>query len=350
MTQPSISVIVPTYNRADDLPGAVESILRQTVSVAEVIVVDDGSTDDTPEVIRALPGPVRGFRQPNQGPAAARNLGMREAVGDVVAFLDVDDRWDPKKSEVQLAVLEAHPEVGWCTSDLKAVDRGGVPRRDHRGLADLVPVFGDLGVSLEEWLGSRLERGSVRNGERLYTCFLGDAFGLLLHGNFVFPSATIIRRAVAEEVGPFDPHFRRTEDNDYFLRMARVAPMAAVTEQFVDYRTGESDAMTASRHADALIDEAMECIAVAVDRAGELSEYEERAYRRGRELLYRRQAYTRLSNLDRAGARAAIRGFWEDRGGPDLATVPLLLTTFVPDRGLRWMAKAKRIVSAARRR
>ena len=109
----TVSVIIPTYNRANWLPETVATILNQTQPPLEVLIVDDGSTDDTAAVCAAFPETVRHIRQQNAGVSAARNRGMREAKGEWIAFADSDDPWEPTKLEVQLNVLETLPETEW---------------------------------------------------------------------------------------------------------------------------------------------------------------------------------------------------------------------------------------------
>lgn len=113
-----VSVIVPTYNRADCVGRAIDSILAQTVPCAELIVVDDGSTDETPTVLQRYGSKLWVLRQPNLGPGAARHRGLAAATGDWVAFLDSDDLWHPEKIERQLAALRAFPECGACYTDV----------------------------------------------------------------------------------------------------------------------------------------------------------------------------------------------------------------------------------------
>src|SRR5262245_15747118 len=112
MTSDSVSVVIPTYNCGRLVTEAVDSVLGQTVPPAEVIVVDDGSQDDTAERLAAYAGRVRYLRQENQGVAAARNCGVAASGGEVVAFLDADDVWHPRKLEFQLAALDRHPGLG----------------------------------------------------------------------------------------------------------------------------------------------------------------------------------------------------------------------------------------------
>lgn len=104
-----ISVIMPAYNRASYIREAIESILAQTAGRHEIIVVDDGSTDDTASVARACGPSVKVYSQPNQGIGAALNHGLRHATGEWIAFLDSDDVWTPHKTAVQLAHFAAHP-------------------------------------------------------------------------------------------------------------------------------------------------------------------------------------------------------------------------------------------------
>ena len=108
---PSISVIIPAYNSAGCVGRAIDSVLAQTYPVLEVLVVDDGSTDNTAQVVESYPVPVRLLRQPNGGPAAARNHGAREAQGEWLALLDADDSWLPQKLERQ-ASFTNKPMVG----------------------------------------------------------------------------------------------------------------------------------------------------------------------------------------------------------------------------------------------
>src|SRR5262245_56795787 len=105
MTPPTVSVVIPSYNCGHLVTEAVDSALGQTTPPTEIIVIDDGSKDDTGERLSGYEGRVRYFRQENQGVAAARNSGVQEAVSEFVAFLDADDVWHPRKLELQLEVL-----------------------------------------------------------------------------------------------------------------------------------------------------------------------------------------------------------------------------------------------------
>lgn len=136
----SISVIIPAYNREAYLAEAIESVLAQTLPPDEVIVVDDGSTDSTAEIARSYGRQVRCISQENQGCGAARSAGLKEAHGTLIAFLDSDDVWLERKLEIQLAYLQAHPEIDMVYCHMKLflspeIDPASVPKFDAREIA-----------------------------------------------------------------------------------------------------------------------------------------------------------------------------------------------------------------------
>ena len=114
----TVSAIIPAYNAGPFIVEAVESIRQQGAAVREIIIVDDGSTDNTEELVAALGEDIRYVRQENSGPSAARNLGVKLATSPLIAFLDADDVWTPNKIAEQLAIFQAYPDVGLVASDM----------------------------------------------------------------------------------------------------------------------------------------------------------------------------------------------------------------------------------------
>ena len=192
----TISVVIPTYNRAREVGAAIESALAQTRPALEIIVVDDGSTDETPDVLARYGQRIRVVRQVNQGVSAARNAGIAAARGDLVAFLDSDDVWLPRKLELQAARIEADPGLGLV----------------HCGVD-----FAGTGIRLDGMEGSvaleilRLERSVI-----------------VAHG-----SGVLVPRRVAEEVGGFDVRMRVSEDWDFCYRVAARYRIGFVAEVLV---------------------------------------------------------------------------------------------------------------------
>jgi glycosyltransferase involved in cell wall biosynthesis len=192
----TISVIIPVFNRAGEVCNAIDSALAQTLPPLEVIVVDDGSTDETPDVLARYGDRIRVVRRSNQGVAAARNAGIAIARGDLLAFLDSDDVWLPRKLELQASRIEADPELGLV----------------HCGVD-----FEGTGINLDGMEGSvateilRLERSVI-----------------VAHG-----SGVMVPRRVAEEVGGFDARMRVSEDWDFCYRVATRRRIAFVAEPLV---------------------------------------------------------------------------------------------------------------------
>lgn len=202
MSEPIVSVIIPTYNRAALLPQALESALAQTFKATEIIVINDGSVDETATVLdMQYAGRVRVITQSNQGIAAARNAGIRAAGGRYIAFLDSDDRWLPEKLAKQVSYLEAHPAVGLLATHLWECEVGSEQTRIVSP-----PAF---------------PRG----------------FHDLLRGpNFVQTSTVMVRRECLELVGLFDPELPTLEDWELWLRIARRFAIACLPDVLCEHR------------------------------------------------------------------------------------------------------------------
>ncbi|MCB9450364.1 MAG: glycosyltransferase [Anaerolineaceae bacterium] len=203
------SVIIPTFNRSALLREAVDSALAQNYRPLEVIVVDDGSTDDTAELMAAYGDGVRYIRQANAGVSAARNHGFSVSKGAFVAFLDDDDRYLPQKIERQVAYIQAHPAVGLVHSRYLLGNAAG-------------QVVGRMGLLSE-----------------------GDVLKELLHRNFLWMSAPLIRRDVLEKVGGFDEALSTAADYDLWLRIADAGyPFGCVQEPLGIYRLQHGSMVT----------------------------------------------------------------------------------------------------------
>jgi glycosyltransferase involved in cell wall biosynthesis len=199
-----VSVIIPVYNQAGYLRQAIDSVLAQTYTDFELIVVDDGSTDDTPAVIARFGGRIRAFRKPNGGFATALNLGIRSSRAAWVAWLSADDLWTPEKLARQMTAVRNSGPVGLVFTD-----------------------FLKIGPD-----GSVLER--VHAPDQLSTP--RATFLHLLRGCYVNGSTVLIPRAVLEELGLFGERERLAADYDLFLRIAARHAILHVPEPLVLYR------------------------------------------------------------------------------------------------------------------
>ena len=338
----TVSVVIPSYNRADLLEQTVRAALAQTLPPLEVIVVDDGSTDATPQVCATFVEPVRCIRQENKGLPAARNTGIRAARGDWVALVDSDDLWPPEKLAVQVAATQA-VGAGWSVTGFGLIDPDGarVPA-DHLGFEYAFPIFEESGRSADRHLGAWLERRLVDVGGREVPVYTGDAYGLLFEGNVALPSTALVSREVFDRAGLFDESFRWAEDTEFFHRAAAVSPVAVVMERLADYRIGHAS-MISSGDRSPFIRYAIKSAEQAAKLRAPHSEREARAYREGILRLRLRLAYNRMSSFDGAGARQAVREIWGSGEWP-LRSVAIFAASLFPAWALRTLHRAKRLV------
>ncbi|HXJ20302.1 MAG TPA: glycosyltransferase family 2 protein [Polyangia bacterium] len=245
-----VSVVIPSYNRAYCLPRAVDSVLHQTHPNVEVIIVDDGSTDDTGAVVSARYGGdprVRYHRQQNAGISGARNAGLALATGDYVALLDSDDEWLLWKLELQIACMRAHPEVGMTWTDMLAVDPQGTVMDGAylRAMYDAYrwyPRSEDLFKQIEPLDRLTARAAEVAPGRNFY---YGDIGAQMLMGSLVHTSTVVLTRERAQAVRTFREDLRfGGEDYEYHLRTCRLGLVGYLDVSSIRYQRGNADRAT----------------------------------------------------------------------------------------------------------
>ncbi len=213
-----ISVVIPAYNRAQYVVEAVRSVQAQTRPATEVIVVDDGSTDDTAQAARAAGACV--IPQANSGLPAARNTGIMGATNPWIAFLDDDDLWESTKLERQWQLIDRCPQIGFAFTDHSAFNEEG-------------PVFASLYAKYpERW--RQVQRHPV--GPGLSVCETEDALRRFYRWNFVNVSSLLIRRDLLLRIGLFDASLKAWEDWEITLRLFGAAIGGVVEEPLVRRR------------------------------------------------------------------------------------------------------------------
>jgi glycosyltransferase involved in cell wall biosynthesis len=196
---PKVSVIIPAYNPGSYLDEAIQSVVAQTFTDWECIVVDDGSTENLSRIEKMDPR-IRLIRQPNRGVSAARNNAILNSTGEYIAFLDADDLYLPTKLEKQVKLMILDPRIGYCHTSFRLIDAAGV----------------DIGPG--------------------YKCFAAETHTEMLeHGGFLCGTSIVTRRAIAS-AGLFDPLLRSGEDYDFALRVARFFRVAHISEYLYLYR------------------------------------------------------------------------------------------------------------------
>ncbi|MGD8344984.1 MAG: glycosyltransferase [Desulfobacterales bacterium] len=207
--KPLVSVIIPTYNRDWIVTEAIESVLAQDFSDYELIVVDDGSTDRTPEILAAYQNQLTVLRQANCGVSAARNRGIAAAAGRLIAFLDSDDLWLPQKLTAQANFFADNPDAVICQTE-------------------------------ERWV-----RNGVRvNPKKRHLKFSGMIFERSLALCLVSPSAVMIKRSLFDAVGVFDEDLPACEDYDLWLRISCRYPVDLIETPLIIKRGGHADQLS----------------------------------------------------------------------------------------------------------
>jgi glycosyltransferase involved in cell wall biosynthesis len=207
MRKPSVSVVIPNYNYGRFLPEAVESVLAQTYPCEEIIVVDDGSTDDSLEILKIYEERrgVKVIRQKNRGVGAARNAGARASTGDLIAFLDADDIWFPAKVEKQTSIFQGDEKIGLVSCAMQEFDTDG-------------QIINYYQSNQEGWVSSSIVAFETE---------------LVVSG-----SAIMVRRFFFDEVNGFDERkeLHPSEDWEFFYRISRVSKIGFSKEVLVHYR------------------------------------------------------------------------------------------------------------------
>lgn len=260
MNEPLVSVIVPTFNRAYCLGRTIDSALKQTHRNVEVVVVDDGSTDNTREMVKqayASDSRVRYHYQENGGVVAARNAGFGLAQGSWVALLDSDDIWFPWKLELQLTCLRDREDVGMVWTEMEGLDPDGklINKAYLRVLYSSwrrnkpEDLFGQ-GMKLSEiaktapgHLAGQIATGQISGDAKFY---VGNIFSQMILGNLVHTSTVLLRRQWLDKIKGFNPEIKTSgEDYDFHLRTCREGFVGFIDLATIQYQTGRPDQLTA---------------------------------------------------------------------------------------------------------
>lgn len=212
MRAPLVSVIIPTFNRGGVIGTTIEDVFRQTYDNLELIVVDDGSTDDTQSVLKSYEGRIRWITQENAGPSAARNRGLAEANGEIIAFQDSDDLWHPTKIARQVALLQRVDQAVpccVCSAEIRRQNRSSVTTFQY----SLLKPANDEGL----WL---------------------NPSEVLIDRGVLFIQTAAIRSEAIKKVGGFNEQLKFLEDYELPLRLAMLGPFGFIRDPLVIWNQG----------------------------------------------------------------------------------------------------------------
>jgi glycosyltransferase involved in cell wall biosynthesis len=226
---PLVSVVIATFNRAALIPGVIQSVLAQSYKNIEIIVVDDGSTDGTKNIIDQFKQKIQYIYTENGGPAHARNTGMKAAQGKYIAFLDSDDLYLPHKLELQVAFLESHPEVGMVCTELSGFNDNGVFEEYH------------LRSYHQSYKWHNWSYKDIYSDHGEFTCsavkkpvpyYRGNIFRYALLGSLVMSNTIMFHKNILTIVGYQNENYRNAEDLEFVVRICK----HCITG-FIDYPT-----------------------------------------------------------------------------------------------------------------
>lgn len=241
---PLVSVAMPVYNGAATVAEALRSMLVQTYTPIEIIVVDDGSTDGTWDVLQSFGAAIRPIRQANGGIAAARNAGLRAATGEFIALMDHDDVAEPERIAAQVKFLRERPELVLCCTDFSAFNATGVVSASYSstyyhhcsategGVAARYPHRGEIDIA--DCLTT------VPPESVLVPTSYGPIYEEIALGNFVHPPTILFRRAILADVGDFDVQVKIMCEWDWLVRVARIGPIGFLDRPLLRYRLSSS--------------------------------------------------------------------------------------------------------------
>jgi len=339
-----VSVIIPTYNCGHYVEDAVESVLNQTYRPFEIIVVDDGSTDDTGSILKKYKNRVQVTTQVNQGSSKARNVGLERSRGEYVAFLDADDRWRPEKLEWQLACFRELDDVGMVFTDFSAIDPdGGILATSY--LEGAFGVFREYGISLPVIFkdSRRIPGTGPASDPAGLRAHFGPVFRDLCKGNFILPSTTLFRRSHIETIGlRFNETYRCAIDQDFHLRFALHHPVAYLDAVTAEYRIGREGQLSGNPNTPRLILNTIQTLENVFREHDNLRTEHDALFQMVMARSHARLAYYYLSVLDRENARKHAHASLSYEPYL-LKAVGILAASFTPHFVLDFLGRLKRL-------
>lgn len=341
-----VSIVIPCYNRANIVRETIDSVLAQTYAKFEVILIDDGSTDNTREVITTYDDRrIRYFYKANGGLSAARNSGLDSARGEFIAFLDSDDVWQSWKLSAQVEIFRRHPEAGLVWSDMSAFRNAGEILAE-RHLRTYYSVYSVVNFEQTHERAGTLSDLVADAPVGFATCpyYVADVFHHMFSGNLVHPSTAVVRRDRLQKSGPFEPEITGlgAEDYHFYFRICSHGPIAFLDAPTTLYRVHSSQLSTCNSLHEA---------------RGNLNVVMHWMHRRPPTLpqlvihrsLAHSHAWVGAEELSAGNPRVASRHLWQSlrlhRMQP--STVLLLFQSLLPRHTVRGMRALKRVLLGA---
>ena len=319
VTEQSISVIIPTFNRASLVTRAIRSALSAVDAGDEIIVVDDGSTDDTATAVAQFGDQIRYLRVSNRGPGAARNYAIDRSTKPLISFLDSDDEWFPDKLRLQRALLAARPHLVFCFSDFLLCAQDGHEERMY------LRHWHGVNREWSDILGAGAPFSSLAPlpaGRGDFLVHEGDLYPALISGPFVPAWTSLVRRAAAGDALRFAEDTRIGEDWECFARLSRVGAAAYMACETAINNSHPGARLTKSHNQLQLLDSRLRMTERVWGADTRFLETHAALYARTVSAIRYDRARWLLSRGRTAEARAELRGLGGHLGARTLSHLP----------------------------
>jgi glycosyltransferase involved in cell wall biosynthesis len=339
MPEPLVTVIIPAYNCENCISYAIESVLNQTQKSYELIIVDDGSTDNTSKIVLKYKDRIKYIYQDNGGVSKARNKGILNSNGKYIGFLDADDVWENHKLEIQLKAFEIQDDVGLIFSNFRQTKNNLVINGKY--YEDAFNIFKEYKYKINNIFDYKV---NISSTEGDITYFWGNIYKYLFLGNFILPSSVLFKKSCLEKVGLLNEEYRVAEETEYFLRFSQYFPIGFVNYPLLCYEIPKQDNLSGKKNTQKLIKNALRIqIDSYINRGHRSGNVNSRFYMDGIGMTYCRLAYYYLSEyMIYESRKYAIYGIKISKMNLKLYSIYLL--SFLPRLILEYTLRGKHII------
>jgi glycosyltransferase involved in cell wall biosynthesis len=274
--------------------------MDQSYKNVEIIVIDDGSRDNTKEVLKEFMNDIKYINQENRGLPGARNRGLQEATGDYIAFLDADDYWEPDKLEIQMNVLESLPAVSVVFSDFSVFNEDGYHEKSY--FYKNFPFFKEYGFRLGDIFDNVTEIPASHDAIKT-SIYYGNIIKHLFCGNFILPSSVVMRKSSIDLLGGFNDKYKIAEETEFFLRICTKYDAAYVDCPLVHYLIKRPGNLTGSSNIERLIKNAIDIQENYLSMHPDVYERNRSLFKKAISITHNRLAYYYLTVTMKESAR-----------------------------------------------
>ena len=339
-----VTVIIPAYNCANCISYAIESVLNQTHKRYELIIVDDGSTDNTSEIVLKYKDKIKYVYQDNGGVSRARNTGIKISNGEYIGFLDADDVWDNNKLEIQLKAFGIQPDVGLIFSDFRQTINNKVLNDRH--YEDTFNIFKEYNYKICKLFDYK---SSIVLTDKEIMYYWGNIYTYLFLGNFILPSSVLFKKTCLDKVGLLNEEYRVAEETEYFLRFSKYFMIGYVNYPLLCYEIPKPDNLSGKKNTQNLIKNALRIqIDSFINQSYRSGNGNSRFYFDGIAMTYCRLAYYYLSEYMLYESRKySICGIKTSKR--NLKLYFIYIFSFFPRHILEYLIKGKHIIRGSKK-